>query len=224
MSYHLTPAGCSALHAASDAAARPAMPPVAPRSSQYFLHAVYQHADAAKPAYLDVVRATDIDTKRALLAAHGSSFTPAAAAAASDAAHRQTRSVLLVPHMDDIDEEIQALGYEKAMVAGATAGVIEHVFMFPVDTIKTRMQALQTGPTPNENRTELNSLSACRPTARGLDTAQGGEEEEKELRCSRRLRMRMHSRLMPCRWSALQERRGRSCAGPSARRPAARAP
>lgn len=45
--------------------------------------------------------------------------------------------------MDDIDDEmVAALGSSKAMVAGATAGVMEHVFMFPVDTIKTRMQAL----------------------------------------------------------------------------------
>lgn len=46
--------------------------------------------------------------------------------------------------MDDLDEEIAAMGFEKAMVAGAAAGVTEHVFMFPVDTVKTRMQALQT--------------------------------------------------------------------------------
>jgi solute carrier family 25 (mitochondrial iron transporter), member 28/37 len=28
------------------------------------------------------------------------------------------------------------------MLAGATAGIAEHVAMFPVDTVKTRMQAL----------------------------------------------------------------------------------
>jgi hypothetical protein len=50
---------------------------------------------------------------------------------------------VLLPHMDDLEEEIALLGYEKAMVAGASAGVTEHVFMFPVDTVKTRMQALQ---------------------------------------------------------------------------------
>ena len=28
------------------------------------------------------------------------------------------------------------------MLAGAVAGILEHTLMFPVDTIKTRMQAL----------------------------------------------------------------------------------
>jgi len=31
-------------------------------------------------------------------------------------------------------------GLGKAMAAGAAAGVMEHLWMFPVDTIKTRMQ------------------------------------------------------------------------------------
>jgi solute carrier family 25 iron transporter 28/37 len=33
------------------------------------------------------------------------------------------------------------MSYSKAMIAGSTAGVTEHIFMYPVDTIKTRMQA-----------------------------------------------------------------------------------
>lgn len=45
------------------------------------------------------------------------------------------------------------MGFEKAMVAGAAAGVTEHVFMFPVDTVKTRMQALQTAGTSRRAHT-----------------------------------------------------------------------
>lgn len=37
------------------------------------------------------------------------------------------------------------LSYWQHMVAGATAGTVEHVAMFPMDTIKTRMQALPHG-------------------------------------------------------------------------------
>lgn len=42
-------------------------------------------------------------------------------------------------HMDDYDD-LEGLPHEKAMIAGATAGVMEHIVMFPIDTIKTRMQ------------------------------------------------------------------------------------
>ena len=38
------------------------------------------------------------------------------------------------------------LPYGKAMVAGATAGVMEHIVMYPVDTIKTLTQADATRP------------------------------------------------------------------------------
>lgn len=38
--------------------------------------------------------------------------------------------------------------FGKAMVAGAVAGTSEHVAMFPVDTIKTRLQAKTSGNTP----------------------------------------------------------------------------
>lgn len=34
------------------------------------------------------------------------------------------------------------------MVAGATAGIVEHVAMFPLDTIKTRMQVQPHGEHP----------------------------------------------------------------------------
>lgn len=35
-----------------------------------------------------------------------------------------------------------ALQHMQHMAAGAAAGIMEHVAMYPVDTIKTRMQAL----------------------------------------------------------------------------------
>jgi solute carrier family 25 iron transporter 28/37 len=44
----------------------------------------------------------------------------------------------------DIDEDfVPEPGFDafKAMIAGSTAGVMEHVCMYPVDTIKTRLQA-----------------------------------------------------------------------------------
>jgi hypothetical protein len=68
----------------------------------------------------------------------------AAASSPSASSARHAHAGVLFPHIDDMDEEIvELLGHQKAMVAGAMAGVTEHVFMFPVDTIKTRMQALQ---------------------------------------------------------------------------------
>ena len=42
-------------------------------------------------------------------------------------------------HMDDFEHD-GSLSYEKAMLAGASAGVMEHLAMFPIDTIKTNMQ------------------------------------------------------------------------------------
>ena len=41
--------------------------------------------------------------------------------------------------MDDFEHD-SSLSYEKAMIAGASAGVMEHLAMFPIDTIKTNMQ------------------------------------------------------------------------------------
>lgn len=47
---------------------------------------------------------------------------------------------ITVPHIHEDDDD-DGLPFEKAMIAGAVAGVSEHLFMYPVDTIKTRMQA-----------------------------------------------------------------------------------
>jgi hypothetical protein len=132
MSYQRTTAGRTA-HSHTTAAATPPMPVAT--ASHYFMRAGYAHGNATRPAYIDVVHSVDAPSKRALL--NSSSSTSRSPPAPTRPA------AMLLPHMDDLDEEIQALGYEKAMVAGATAGVVEHVFMFPVDTIKTRMQALQ---------------------------------------------------------------------------------
>lgn len=48
-------------------------------------------------------------------------------------------------HMDEFEHD-HGLPYEKAMIAGASAGVMEHLCMFPVDTVKTRMQAAPINP------------------------------------------------------------------------------
>jgi solute carrier family 25 iron transporter 28/37 len=45
-------------------------------------------------------------------------------------------------HMDEADLlDMEGVSLSTAMIAGSFAGVSEHVCMFPVDTIKTRMQA-----------------------------------------------------------------------------------
>eukprot|EP00743_Colponemidia_sp_Colp-15_P004342 GILK01004684.1.p1 GENE.GILK01004684.1~~GILK01004684.1.p1 ORF type:complete len:346 (-),score=44.15 GILK01004684.1:169-1095(-) len=47
--------------------------------------------------------------------------------------------VITIPHADEFDDD-EELSYGQHMIAGATAGVMEHICMFPVDTIKTRLQ------------------------------------------------------------------------------------
>lgn len=42
----------------------------------------------------------------------------------------------------EADEDHDGLGFVEYMIAGSVAGMVEHMAMFPVDTIKTRMQAL----------------------------------------------------------------------------------
>ena len=39
-----------------------------------------------------------------------------------------------------IADGVDGLNHAGHMVAGAFAGAAEHVFMFPIDTVKTRMQ------------------------------------------------------------------------------------
>jgi len=43
----------------------------------------------------------------------------------------------------DFHEMEEGMDTGKAMIAGAAAGVMEHICMFPVDTIKTRLQAIR---------------------------------------------------------------------------------
>ena len=50
---------------------------------------------------------------------------------------------------DDDDDDDDHLPYEKAMLAGASAGVAEHVVMYPVDTVKTRLQTAQLPGNPH---------------------------------------------------------------------------
>ena len=47
--------------------------------------------------------------------------------------------------MDELEHD-PSLSFSKAMVAGAAAGVMEHLAMFPVDTIKTNMQVAPAYP------------------------------------------------------------------------------
>ncbi|XP_051134622.1 uncharacterized protein LOC127253868 isoform X2 [Andrographis paniculata] len=56
-----------------------------------------------------------------------------------------------VPQTHDFDQrtataEHDGLQFWQFMVAGSIAGMVEHMGMFPVDTVKTRMQALGTCP------------------------------------------------------------------------------
>jgi hypothetical protein len=44
--------------------------------------------------------------------------------------------------------EGSGLSFKEHMIAGASAGVMEHIFMFPVDTIKTRMQTITASGSP----------------------------------------------------------------------------
>jgi len=137
-------------HCRMQAAAQPngALPP------HFLLHAsaaAHHHDEAAPsadpackrlPASVGLMR---FPTAAAKLDAwqHAQPHWAPCSAGGADATGRRSAAPILLPHMDDLEEEIALLGYEKAMVAGASAGVTEHVFMFPVDTVKTRMQALQ---------------------------------------------------------------------------------
>jgi hypothetical protein len=104
------------------------------------------------PSHVSLVQFPSANAKAASVSNYLSGNSNNVASQSSPHRHPTSRSVL-IPHMDDMEEEIMALGYEKAMVAGAMAGVTEHVFMFPVDTIKTRMQAVQQpGKTYEETR------------------------------------------------------------------------
>jgi solute carrier family 25 iron transporter 28/37 len=49
----------------------------------------------------------------------------------------------VVTRLTDIDFDPGDLTTGKAMIAGAAAGVMEHVCMYPVDTIKTRLQEVR---------------------------------------------------------------------------------
>jgi hypothetical protein len=58
------------------------------------------------------------------------------------------------------------LTYPKAMVAGATAGVMEHICMFPVDTAKTRMQSSLFAPVSQRGSNVIFVLSDVCMTTR----------------------------------------------------------
>ena len=51
-----------------------------------------------------------------------------------------SRKRITVPHADEAGMEDDGLNYMGHMLAGSIAGMSEHAFMFPADTVKTRMQ------------------------------------------------------------------------------------
>ncbi|CAI5534550.1 unnamed protein product [Closterium sp. Naga37s-1] len=62
------------------------------------------------------------------------------------------------------------LSFWQHMVAGSVAGMVEHMAMFPVDTIKTRMQALATPgppvpPAPSAPSAGFSALPSASPSA-----------------------------------------------------------
>jgi hypothetical protein len=50
------------------------------------------------------------------------------------------RKRIIIPHADEAGMEDDGLNYLGHMLAGSIAGMSEHAFMFPADTVKTRMQ------------------------------------------------------------------------------------
>lgn len=48
----------------------------------------------------------------------------------------------LIPIKEEMEELHDGLSFGQFMVAGSVAGMVEHMSMFPVDTLKTRMQML----------------------------------------------------------------------------------
>ncbi|XP_060175949.1 uncharacterized protein LOC132606449 [Lycium barbarum] len=85
---------------------------------------------------------------------------------ATDASPKfQQRDLLPVPQPPDYHPTVavnpahDGLHFWQFMVAGSIAGTIEHMAMFPVDTIKTQMQALGTCPLRSASiRTALNGI------------------------------------------------------------------
>ena len=71
-----------------------------------------------------------------------SAATPPSSSASSRQVGNPSQGLLLADSedVDFIMELAENYGLAKAMAAGAAAGVMEHLWMFPVDTIKTRMQ------------------------------------------------------------------------------------
>jgi len=61
------------------------------------------------------------------------------------------------------DRTYDGLHFVSHMIAGATAGTVEHTAMYPVDTIKTRMQALSN---PGQRLHGVSVLQALRATIR----------------------------------------------------------
>jgi hypothetical protein len=69
----------------------------------------------------------------------------------------------------DTQHECDGLPFTRYMMAGAVAGMVEHVAMFPVDTIKTRMQVSPPAagfPTADPQEVSTDVVVATRQQAR----------------------------------------------------------
>jgi solute carrier family 25 iron transporter 28/37 len=76
--------------------------------------------------------------------------------------------------MEEGKKSYDGLSFSKFMLAGSAAGVAEHVAMFPVDTIKTRMQASpQPGKRLSTNVTRVMSSIIRKEGLRGLYSGVG---------------------------------------------------
>eukprot|EP00455_Lapot_gusevi_P028195 TRINITY_DN299_c0_g4_i2.p1 TRINITY_DN299_c0_g4~~TRINITY_DN299_c0_g4_i2.p1 ORF type:complete len:325 (-),score=94.33 TRINITY_DN299_c0_g4_i2:234-1208(-) len=71
-----------------------------------------------------------------------------------------------------------SISYGKAMIAGAAAGVMEHVFMFPVDTIKTLMQAPRVGCA----HTQCGTVTAATPASASAAAAAAVQHQPPQYR------------------------------------------
>ncbi|CAI5471106.1 unnamed protein product [Closterium sp. Yama58-4] len=71
---------------------------------------------------------------------------------------------------EEDERRVDGLSFWQHMVAGSVAGMVEHMAMFPVDTIKTRMQALATTgppvpPAPSAPSPAFSALPSASPSA-----------------------------------------------------------
>lgn len=59
---------------------------------------------------------------------------------------------------DASSPQLDGLSFWKYMVAGSVAGMVEHMAMFPIDTLKTRMQMLTATSSPSSHSVQFTRL------------------------------------------------------------------